>query len=51
MFLVIKGADVKFIQIPQYYGLSIKDIKTFLVDYPQVYLFLPDEIELPKVPK
>ena len=38
--------------MPQYEGLALKDIYAILDDsHPHVYDYLPDQQELPKVPK
>ena len=48
----IKGREVRHIQIPQYDGLSIKDISNFLDDGHQyVFQYMPDQQEIHKVPK
>ena len=50
--LDIKGRDVRYIQIPQYDGLSIKDISNFLEDgHQHVFQYMPDAQEIHKVPK
>ena len=51
MFLVIKGSEINHINVPYYQGMSIKDIKGFLNNYPDIYRYLPDEIDLAKVPR
>ena len=50
--LDIKGRDVRYIQIPQYDGLSIKDISNFLEEgHRHVFQYMPDAQEIHKVPK
>ena len=50
--LDIKGRDVRYIQIPQYDGLSIKDISNFLEEgHRHVFQYMPDSQEIHKVPK
>ena len=43
--------DVKTLHVPQYKNLSIEKILTFASTKPKVEKFLPDGIDLPKVPK
>ena len=47
----IYGKDVRHISIPQYKGLAIKDIAKFVAPYDKVAEYLPDESEIPKLPK
>lgn len=48
---MIKGSDVSHVSVPHYDGLTLNDIKTFLDDYPDIWKYLPDEVELSKVPR
>ena len=48
----IKGKDCRWIQIPQYEGLSLDDISKFLQNgHQHVFNFMPDSQEIHKVPK
>ena len=47
----IKSADVKHINVPQFEGLSIKDMQTFAEQYPGVSRYLPIEKEAEKLPR
>ena len=47
----ILGKDVRFISIPQYEGLAIKDIANFVRPHGEVALYLTDDKEIPKLPK
>ena len=47
----ILGKEVRYISIPQYEGLAIKDIANFVRPHGEVALYLPDEKEIPKLPK
>ena len=42
---------MRFISIPQYEGLAIKDIANFVRPHGEVALYLPDNKEIPKLPK
>ena len=42
---------MKTLYVPQYEGLAIKDILEFVSDKPQVEYYLPEDIDLPKIPK
>ena len=43
--------QVKSIHIPQYKSLSIEKVLTFAFTKPNIDMYLPDEMDLPKVPK
>jgi len=43
--------DIKTIAVPQYKNLSLERILMFIEDKPNIADFLPDDIDLPKVPK
>ena len=43
--------DVKTIYVPQYKNLSVEKILEFATEKPRLEQFLPDDIDLPKVPK
>ena len=47
----IKNNEVKHIAVPQYEGLGIKEMTTFLQDHQQVAQWLPDMQEIPRLPK
>ena len=48
----IKCDDVKFIHLPQYEGLEIKNLLRFAREYPEVMFILPeDEGEIKKLPR
>ena len=47
----LKNDQVKTLYVPQYEGLAIKDILEFASDKPQVEYYLPEDIELTKIPK
>ena len=49
--IVIKGKDVKHIAVPYYEGLSINDLWGFLNQNPTGYSYLPEKVEIHKVPK
>ena len=42
---------VKTIYVPQYKNLSIEKILSFATEQPRLEHYLPDDIDLPKVPK
>lgn len=47
----ISNDAVKRITIPQYVGLGIKEICNFLMKHQQIADWLPDMIEIPRLPK
>ena len=47
----IKSADVKHISVPQFEGLSIKDMQAFADKYPGVNKYFPIEKEVEKLPR
>ena len=47
----ILADDVKYLAIPQYETLSVKEIKTFITKHPECLQYLPDEREWEKLPK
>lgn len=47
----ILGKNLRHISIPQYEGLSIKDIAGFTNEYGSVAAYLPDGKEIHKTPK
>ena len=47
----IPNDQVKTLFVPQYKALSIERILQFAADKPNISDFLPDDIDLPKVPK
>ena len=42
---------MKTIHVPQYKNLSVEKILEYAADKPIVTMYLPDDIDLPKVPK
>lgn len=48
---MIKGSEICHISVPHYETLALKDIKTFIVNYPDIWNYLPAEIELTKLPR
>ena len=42
---------VKTIHVPQYKNLSVEKILEFVVDKPYMFMYFPDEIDMPKIPK
>ena len=47
----IYGKDVRHVTIPQYENLTIEAISNFVTQYGEVEDYLPDAIEIPKIPK
>ena len=47
----IKSADVKHINVPQFEGLSIKDMQAFASQYPGIASYFPIEKEVEKLPR
>ena len=47
----IYGHQVRHIAIPQYENLTIQKIADFVAPHHLVHMYLPDEKEIPKVPK
>ena len=47
----IYGKDVRHVTVPQYENLTIEAISKFVTQYKHVGDYLPDPIEIPKVPK
>ena len=47
----IYGKEVRHIAIPQYENLTIEKIAEFVAPYHTIHHYLPDEKEIPKVPK
>ena len=48
---MILADSVKYLAIPQYESLSVKEIKTFISDHPVILQHLPEEQEWEKLPK
>ena len=42
---------MKTLHVPQYKNLSVEKILEFVIDKPYVFMYFPDEIDMPKVPK
>ena len=51
IFIVIKCKKLKYVFVPQYEGLGIRDIAAFISDHPESHIYLPDEKELRRLPK
>ena len=49
--LFLKSDEVKFLACPQYEGLAIQDILTFVGNYPDVVRHLPEKRDIHKVPR
>ena len=47
----IHNDKVKTLHVPQYKNLSIEKILEFVIDKPYMFMYFPDEIDMPKVPK
>jgi hypothetical protein len=47
----IKNTEVKHISVPQYEGLGIKEMSQFLQGHVDIVNYLPDMIEIPRLPK
>ena len=45
------NADVQTIYVPQYKNLSLEKIMEFVAAQGAVEHYLPDEVDLPKIPK
>ena len=43
--------DVKTLNVPQYESLTVAEILNFASAYPKMDIYLPDDIDLPKVPR
>ena len=48
---MIKADDIKYLAIPQYETLSVKEIKKFIAQHTRCLVYLPDEKEWDKLPK
>ena len=47
----LRNDDVKTLHVPQYKNLSIEKMMAFIARKGLVDLYLPDELDLPKIPK
>ena len=47
----VEGQKVKTLYVPQYKNLSLEKIFVFISDLPRIEGYLPDQVDLPKVPK
>ena len=47
----VHNDKVKTIHVPQYKNLSVEKVLEFVVDKPFMFMYFPDEIDMPKVPK
>ena len=43
--------NVKYLNVPHYKSLTVDEILVFCSAYPDIQLYLPDDVDLPKVPK
>ena len=43
--------DVKTLHVPQYKNMTLEKIMDFVRNKPRVGQYLPDEVDLPKIPK
>ena len=43
--------EVKTLNVPQYETLTVAEIMNFSLSYPRVERYMPDEVDLPKVPR
>ena len=43
--------EVKTLHVPQYKNLTLEKIMDFVRDKPRISQYLPDEVDLPKIPK
>ena len=48
---MIPADEIKYLTIPQYETLSVKEIKKFIAQHPQCLQYLPDELDWDKLPK
>ena len=49
---IIKGTDAKYLHVPQYENLTVKEFLLFACDYPFVTMCLPDrKQEIEKLPR
>ena len=49
---IILGKDIKYLHVPQYENLSIKEFLKFADDYPFAMMCLPDrQVEIDKLPR
>ena len=49
--LSLKNDRIKTLHVPQYKNLTLNHIMDFASNHPKVFDFLPDEPDLPKIPK
>ena len=47
----LHNADVQTVHVPHYKNLSLEKMFVFISDLPRIESYLPDETDLPKVPK
>ena len=47
----LHNADVQTVHVPHYKNLSLEKMFVFISDLPRIESYLPDEPDLPKVPK
>jgi hypothetical protein len=49
--LRLKNDAIKTLHVPQYKNLTLNHIMDFASNHPKVFDYLPDEPDLPKIPK
>ena len=49
--IVIKSDNMQHLTVPQYDSLKVDNMIAIIEQHPEVYKFLPDRIEIKKVPK
>ena len=47
----LENDEVKTLHVPQYKNLTLEKIMDFVRDKPRINQYLPDEVDLPKIPK
>ena len=47
----VHNDKVKTVHVPQYKNLSVEKVLEFVIDKPFMFMYFPDEIDMPKVPK
>ena len=49
--MYLKNDSIKTMHVPQYKGLSIDDILEYISDKRMVEYYLPEAVDMPKIPK
>ena len=47
----LENDEVKTLHVPQYKNLTLEKIMDFVSDKPRISQYLPDEVDLPEIPK